>query len=381
MANITDCPTTCESGRELCETGLCLEDCDSETNAVENPCGCETLPLACPKVVDTLEVCVERFDAFYTANNECLEAQEDALPLVDFTGPYFVACYSWLAIVTALTVLWCAFNTYVPVEGARTEMTTSSGSPSQTWTLTGYEYHPVGVVMYTLVILTLLGFQFLLFVLTIFYYMQQEAITRWEPVFYDEVQVLMAFEIVWMVGIVWSFAFRYPSSIRDLFLRQCALSSASFVAVLAPIKRVEAAQDEIPGFGERVMAAFYLPVDGFLRLVFSYPYNLPGYETVFCPVETDVVTGNRGFYFRMRRFVYSGDASAFQPGTVEVGKTLGDFLGQDQGLTTNEAKKRFGLTGPNIIPMKKPSVLGSIFREFAQPFYLYQNYMVWSWAP
>jgi hypothetical protein len=25
--------------------------------------------------------------------------------------------------------------------------------------------------------------------------------------------------------------------------------------------------------------------------------------------------------------------------------------------------------------------LGSIFKEFSKPFYLYQNFMVWSWAP
>lgn len=42
--------------------------------------------------------------------------------------------------------------------------------------------------------ITLWSFHILLTMLTIFYYMQQEAITRWKPVFYDEIQVLQAFE-------------------------------------------------------------------------------------------------------------------------------------------------------------------------------------------
>jgi hypothetical protein len=51
---------------------------------------------------------------------------------------------------------------------------------------------------------------------------QQEAIV-WSifgsQVFFDDVQVLMAFEIVWMVGFVWCFFLKFPGSIYHLFLR------------------------------------------------------------------------------------------------------------------------------------------------------------------
>ena len=51
---------------------------------------------------------------------------------------------------------------------------------------------------------------------------QQESIT-WSifgsQVFFDEVQVLLAFEIVWMVGFVWCFFLKFPESIYSLFLR------------------------------------------------------------------------------------------------------------------------------------------------------------------
>jgi hypothetical protein len=86
------------------------------------------------------------------------------------------------------------------------------------WTQTGYRATLVGTAIYILVTFTLWLFQFLLFITTLFYYMQQGQINRWSPVFENEIQVLMVFAIVWMVGVVWSLAFRYPSTgIRALF--------------------------------------------------------------------------------------------------------------------------------------------------------------------
>jgi len=354
-----------------------LDDCaaEAEQHVVENPCGCEALPIACAKAVSMYEECFESYGDYYDANTECLEAQEDALPQVDFRkDPYFVASYAILSIVTGLVFLWCLFNRILmPIADSSVESTMAGG---KVWTMTGYKYHPIGSLVHWLVKLVLVGIQFELFVLTIFYYMQQEAITRWEPVFYDEVQVLMAFEIVWMVGFVWSFAFRYPSSIHDLFLRRCSLSQASFVAVSAPTRTLEAPEDA-PGWGEKVMASYWWPFDLGLRLFFSYPVEERGYDTIFCPVETDEATGKRAFYHRLRRFVYSD--GNFLPGTMSVGETLGDFLKQVEGLSSEEAQKRYGQTGSNNIPLKKPNVLGSIVDEFCKPFYLYQNFMVWSW--
>lgn len=392
-----------------------MTDCNDETNVVENPCDCGDLIFACAKVVDIYENCFLRFgDPYYSTYTECVEQEEEEVPLVSFTGPWFVACYTILASVTAAVVLWCAYNTHIPVVDAVTTMTTpdDNGNGGVGWTLTGYKRHPVGVAIHALVIFVLVGIQFLLFFLTICYYMQQEAITRWgPPVFYDEVQVLMAFEIVWMVGLPWTFAFCYPSSIRDLFLRRCALADASFVAVEAPLKQMSEGSGgsaaAAPGtaattnreWGAFAMGAFWAPVDFCLRSLFSYPHSRAGYETVFCPVTTDAVTGKRGLYFRLRRYVYApstktsnGNAEevddspdnclmSFQQGKVDVGVTLGDFLNQAHGLTLEEARDRYGLSGPNSIPIKKPTVLGCILQEFSQPFYVYQNFMVWTWAP
>ena len=71
----------------------------------------------------------------------------------------------------------------------------STNAESDTeWTQTGYRKNWIGYIISLLVWTTLWGIQFLLLVTTLFYYMQQEAITRWKPVIEDEVQSLLAFQ-------------------------------------------------------------------------------------------------------------------------------------------------------------------------------------------
>jgi hypothetical protein len=142
-----------------------------------------------------------------------------------------------------------------PVADSTMPLASGTGSSREDWTHTGYKNHAVGlmglILAQLLVILTFIGIQFLMFLLTILYYMQQEAITRWSPVLYDEVQVLKAFEIVWMVGFIWCFASKkYPASIRSLFLRRCPLDRASRVALVAPTQDIDVASD--PGVGDKV---------------------------------------------------------------------------------------------------------------------------------
>jgi hypothetical protein len=64
-----------------------------------------------------------------------------------------------------------------------------------------------------------------------------------------------------------------------------------------------------------------------------------------------------------------------------VGTSLGEFLAQDGGLSNEEVLKRTSLLGPNIIPIDRPTVYGSVMKEFNKPFYLYLNFMVWTWFP
>ena len=64
---------------------------------------------------------------------------------------------------------------------------------------------------------------------------QQGAIT-WSifgsQVFFDDVQVLLAFVIVWMVGFFWCFFLKFPASIYSLFLRSEYIRQYSFKSFL-----------------------------------------------------------------------------------------------------------------------------------------------------
>jgi hypothetical protein len=191
VANATDCPTQCEEGEELCSDGSCKPAClgDEETLCGEDAERCTTLPITCKREIDFYDSCKEKYAAFYETEAVCIEAQIDEIPLLSFTDPAFMFCYFWISCVSLLTFLWCLFNQKIfPVEGSEVAM------KEEGWSQTGYKRHWIGIIIHGMVMTTLFGIQFLLFLLTVFYYMQQGAISRWEPVFEDEVQVLIAFE-------------------------------------------------------------------------------------------------------------------------------------------------------------------------------------------
>jgi len=189
VASIEDCPTSCEEGKVLCNDGRCEFSCtgDEETACVDR---CESMTITCPKVVDFYDACKEKYAAYYDAESECIDSQTEMIPQVSFTGPWFLFCYFWISGVTALVMLWCFFNQKLsPVQDSTLPMSELG------WSQTGYKRHWLGMIIHGLVMLTLFGIQFLLLILVILYYMQQGIILKnFEPVFQDEVQVLIAFE-------------------------------------------------------------------------------------------------------------------------------------------------------------------------------------------
>lgn len=380
VTNVTDCPTVCGDGLTLCTTGNCELDCTFwDDGKLANPCTCTTQTIACPKVVDLFTTCADRFQGFYDENKQCLINDATAVEQLSFTEPWFLVCYYWIIGVSVSVMLWCLYNEKIyPVATSTVPLEAANEISGGAWTQTGYQRHLVGSLIYLSVIFTFAAFQFLLFLLTIFFYMQQGAIDRWPPVFQDEIQVLKAFQIVWMVGIVWCLAFRYPSTgVRALFYRRCSLHQATHVAVVAPIKSLD--KVEIISLVARLVFMIWAPIDFILRAIFSYPYDRPGLETAFCRIEKDRESGTRSILHRMRRYIYDETAGGFVPCYVSVGTTLGDFLNQMGGLTVAEANVRRGKRGPNVIPVPKPTILRSISKEFSKTFYLYQNFMVWSW--
>ena len=132
-------------------------------------------------------MCTERFSSQYDAYTTCLDEQVENLPQVDFTGPWFMACYVSLPLLTVLTLIWCAWNqrwapipgSTVPLEssgfnrssqGALKKMNTSdaSAAPEQL-TQTGYKTTIIGLGLFYLIVLAHVIIQFLLFALTVEY--------------------------------------------------------------------------------------------------------------------------------------------------------------------------------------------------------------------
>jgi magnesium-transporting ATPase (P-type) len=86
----------------------------------------------------------------------------------------------------------------------------------------------------------------------------------------------------------------------------------------------------------------------------------------------------------MRRYIYNPELKRFIPGCWNAKTNIGTWLNKSYmycGLTTHEADRRLGIVGPNVLDLKKPTLFGSIKNEFSKPFYLYQNFMVWTWGP
>jgi hypothetical protein len=184
---------------------------------------------------------------------------------------------------------------------------------------------------------------------------------------------------------VWCFAFRYPSTgVQSLFFRRCDLSEAGIVAVVAPIQTIggtsSSTGSQQSSFLSQVATSVWAPLDSIMRTVFSYPYDQPGLETVFCAIRLEPETGTRSFIHRMRRYVYDEDTNCFIPCVMIVGSTFGDFIAQKGGLTREEASRRLGRQGPNMIPLPEPSVFGSLEKEFRKSFYIYQNFVLWAYA-
>ena len=382
----------------------------------------------CAKQVDLYPDCSTRFQVYYDSNDECLEAQEDSIPQVSFSGPYFIACYAIISGVTVLMLGWCAWNqrfaavdfSTVPLEPLKISTANADSSNSnEGWTQTAYKRNIIGMSIYALVIVVAILIQWLLLSLTVEYCesiipfvldalcsvyisspthipvfsvsdVQQESITFslfGSQVFFDELQVLRAFEIVWMVGIVWCFFLKYPPSVHSLFLRRCLHNEATFVAVSAPVISVDANHSSVWIKCMHSISACFHSVLSFLYSDTSqHPVEGSHHQVTFCPVRVDEKTGSRYFYFRMRRYIFDIEAGRFVLGCLDVTKesTIGDWMNKDylcQGLSSDEAIKRYGFVGPNVLDLKKPTILGSIINEFTKPFYLYQNFMVWTWFP
>jgi hypothetical protein len=254
----------------------------------------------------------------------------------------------------------------------------------EAWTQSGFRRSLVPLICFFLVVVTLIGIQILLLILTIDYYIQQGRVTLFHTAFQSDVQALQAFEIAWGAGFAFTLILRWPDTILSLFLRRCNLSQATHVAIFTPYRPDTDQKPEEVTYIRRLREALNRSYKLFTS-VMSFIFcdlnraRTPG-KTVFIPVEIDP-DGTKFFFFRYRRYNFDFDLDKFVPGVVNVGTTLGDFRNAASGLSDQEAAKRRAVIGPNSLRFQKPNFFRCVFNEFCKPFYTYQCFMVWSWYP
>jgi len=382
------CEATSEGNSTLCADGSCSpggQECDPE---LESPCEYDCAWFACRKVINKFDQCNSDYEEYYTYMSECAAEEVENIPKVSWTNQIFLACYVWMAVVTVAVFGWCVFNQRLfPRKKESTkslEEAIEEGKPltPSLWIQTAYCRGLVGDTLYAISVMTLWGFQILLAILSIMYYQQQELIVRWTPVMLDEKQILLAFEIVWMVGIVWSLCMKWPFSVHTIFLRRCKFSQATHVMVFAPYaedtnKHAEVVDRQLKLF----VNVLFCGVNFIMSILFN-DVNRPAVPGTYdyCRVDVDD-DGNRSFYFRLRLYVYDSENELFVPGSVHVGGTIGQIIESKHGLTAHEVHLRRNTVGPNYIRMRKPNFFVELFKEFNKPFYVYQNYLVWTWVP
>lgn len=167
----------------------------------------------------------------------------------------------------------------------------------------------------------------------------------------------------------------WPETIASLFRRRCALNEATFVAVVAPVMRVESIAKRKGKFFDEIARFLWLPFKVALCFFFSCKETPPECELVYCQVDPTSFS----FIFRMGRYVYSESDGVYIPGVLDLGTTLGEYLDMRDGLTVDQARLHYQLVGPNILVLEKPVLWRCLYNEFSKTFYLYQTFMLWTW--
>jgi Cation transporter/ATPase, N-terminus len=405
VSRVQDCPTEmqCRGNQTLCIDGSCVNgECST---FLESPCFTECAPVACARVVREHDACQRFYQELYNAAQECGVSDDDTVIGKSFLrSPLFTFIFSWICGVTLSITLWCAFNERMrPVQRSVKAFKVDCSdcfisnrhkyhqyrSHRVGWQ-TGYRAHPVGSLLYWTTIATAVGIHCLLGYLTMHYYILQGVFSNFQDSpFHSTEEVLRAFIIIWNIGFVWCFAFKWPESVSTLFLRRCDIRYATHITVIIESKNDS---DEINSvfnnthlyYPRKVLAIVGGYASSIMAVVFSQvdsrsSQGQPKTKFEVCRVQKDRA-GGKYITFMYRR--YHLHKSAFVPGEIHVGRTIqeiSDSATKAYGLTNKQVRRRQNRVGGNEMKMEKPSLTGSLYIEFCKPFYIYQIFMIWSW--
>lgn len=263
---------------------------------------------------------------------------------------------------------------------------------------TGFCETPLGYFLYISCVLTMLGLQIVLLLLVIAYYfiLNRADIEEdtpninkgWSP-FVDPSQALYAFEIAWAVGFVWVLIFKRPISLHSSFLRRCSLKDASYVAVFIPtvddgdfLLNKDVTQTSL----SRLFVCLTHMFDSSFAFLFSEVHDRGPGSTEYVPIQSIELTNSNGqrreskyFEFRLRRYQFDADQQAFLPTILDIGTKAQGLTDAIGGLTEAQARYRAAKYGPNVVSIGEPIFWRILLKEFSRIFYVYQNFMTWTW--
>lgn len=201
----------------------------------------------------------------------------------------------------------------------------------------------------------------------------------WNP-FHDAPQTLYAFTIAWAVAAAYFSFFKRPQSLYCCFMRRCRLADAVMVAVFIPDSRGLdlLSKDGMEWNVTHIFKTFHHQFDGCFAFLFSESDHKEPGQISYCPVKLDSA-GVRYFEFHMRRYNYVAKLELFEPSDLHISGNATELFQLKEGLTDDEARRREAIIGGNIVGIDEPSFLKALVKEFSRIFYVYQNFITWTW--
>ena len=256
-------------------------------------------------------------------------------------------------------------------------------------TQTGFREHPLGLLLYACCAATLIGLQIVILLLVMCYYFIEDVAQikedspklslKWNP-FEDPDESIVAFEVAWGVAFAWILLFKRPDSIFAAFLRRCDLRDATHVAVfVASTTETRILNEDVKNTVlSKIANAIFISFESTAAFLFSEPNRgVPG-KTTYTAVQTDF-TKSRFIEFRLRRYHFDAKSLSFAPSNMDVSGSAAQLFEMKDGLSSQKVREKEADVGLNVINIGDPSFIGIVIAEFSKIFYVYQNFMAWTW--
>ncbi|KAI8987690.1 hypothetical protein BDF20DRAFT_815326, partial [Mycotypha africana] len=183
---------------------------------------------------------------------------------------------------------------------------------------------------------------------------------------YGEIQA-STFMGMWYILFFWFASLTiFRHRIPNFFRIRCLYSQGHYVQV----ERKEAAMIFLDDESDGVM--------NLVRRLEKKAKHILGLDVVVnsAPLK-QTSSGTKYFIYQCTRYIYHAETDFFTPHQIDLGGTIGQLAALDQGLTTDEARRREELIGPNFIEVYVPNFLVALFQEFSSFFYIYQFTVLW----